>query len=84
MEIDAGLKIHGYEEFDVPFENDNKRIERIISYSNEKLVLVFYVGIEEVVSMKVFNLTKGLTKTTTVFPSLSIGDLPSIIKLLTR
>ena len=84
MEIDAGLKIHGYEEFDVPFENDNKRIERIISYSNEKLVLVFYVGIEEVVSMKVFDLTKGLAKTTTVFPSLSIGDLPSIIKLLSR
>lgn len=84
MEIDAGLKIHGYEEFDIPFENENKRIERIVSYSNEKLVFVFYVGIEDVISMKVFDRTKGLTKTTTFFPSLSIGDLPSIIKLLAR
>ncbi len=81
-EIDAGLKILGYEEFPIPFENDNPRYERIISFRNENIVLVFYVGYEEVVAMKVFDITKGLTKTTTVFPQLGIRDIPAILKLL--
>jgi hypothetical protein len=81
-EIDCGLKISGYENFDLNFVSDNPRHERIACYKKENNILVFYVGYEEVVSMKVFDITKGLTKTTTFFPQLGINDIPAIIKLI--
>lgn len=81
-EIDCGLKVSGYEDFELNFVSDNPRHERIACYKKENNILVFYVGYEQVVSMKVFDITKGLTKTTTFFPSLGISDIPSIIKLI--
>tara|TARA_B100001059_G_scaffold36147_1_gene29259 strand:- start:3428 stop:3748 length:321 start_codon:yes stop_codon:yes gene_type:complete len=81
-EIDCGLKINGYEDFDLNFVTDNPRHERISSYKKDNNILVFYVGCEDIVSMKVFDITKGLTKTTTFFPSIGISDIPSVIKLI--
>lgn len=81
-EIDCGMKISGYEDFNLNFVSDNPRHERISSYKKDTSILVFYVGYEEVVSMKVFDLTKGLTKHTTFFPQLGINDIPAIIKLI--
>ena len=81
-EIDCGLKINGYEDFNLNFVNDNPRHERISSYKKHNNILVFYVGCEDIVSMKVFDITKGLTETTTFFPSLGISDIPSVIKLI--
>ena len=81
-EIDCGLKISGYESFDLNFVSDNLRHERISCYKKDTSILVFYVGYEEVVSMKVFDITKGLTKHTTYFPQLGIRDIPAIIKLI--
>ncbi len=81
-EIDCGMKISGYEDFNLNFVSDNPRHERIACYKKDINILVFYVSYEEVVSMKVFDLTKGLTKHTTFFPQLGINDIPSILKLI--
>ena len=81
LEVDAGLKIHGFEEFDLGFANDNPRVERIVSYKKDNNILTFYIGVEEFVSLKVLDVSKGF-KCTSMFPSISIRDIPAIIKLI--
>ena len=82
LEIDAGLKISGYEPFDIGFESPNGRVERIVSYKKGNNILTFYIGTTDFISFKVFDLTKGLSKTTTQFPSVAIKDIAAIVKLI--
>lgn len=82
LEIEYGMKMLEWEEFSLNFVSDNNRFERTLSFKKDHLILVFYVGVEELVSLKVFDITKGLTKTTTFFPTLGIKDVPSIVKLI--
>ena len=80
-ELDAGLLLIGYEPFDIPFDNDDPRVESIVSYKNEDKVVVFYLRPEDTVGMKIFDMKRGLTKTTANFPSIGINDVRTILTM---
>lgn len=82
LEIEYGMKMTEWEEFSLNFVNDNNRFERTLSFKKDHLILVFYVGVEELVSLKVFDITKNLTRSTTYFPLLGLRDIPAIVKLI--
>lgn len=80
-ELDAGMKLIGYEVFDIPFDNDDPRVERIVSYKNEDKVVVFYLRLEETMGMKIFDMKRGLSKTTANFPSIGLRDTRTILTM---
>lgn len=80
-ELDAGMKLIGYEDFDIDFDNDDARTYEILAYKNETKVVVFYNRPEQTIAMKVFDLTKGLTKTTAHFPMIGISDIRTILTM---
>ena len=79
-ELDCGMKILDYEPLDIEFDND-KRLERIIHYKKDNKVITFYVTPEPTVGMKILSLDNGITKTTSVFHSISIENVPAILKM---
>lgn len=77
-ELHAGMMLLGYEVFDIGYESEDPRIERVVSYRNDEKVLVFYITSYITIGMKVFDMTKGLSGTT-YFPSISVADARTII-----
>ena len=80
-ELDAGLKLIGWENYDIPFENDDVRVERIVSYKKSNKIIVFYLRNEDTFAMKIFNLKRGLSKTTANFTSISLRDVRTILTM---
>lgn len=78
-ELHAGMMLLGYEVFDIGYESEDPRIERVISYRNDEKVLVFYITSYVTIGLKIFNMTKGLSQATTYFPSISVADARTII-----
>ena len=81
-ELDAGLKILGYEPIELDFETD-RRHERITHYQKGSVIITFYISIEDTVSLKLLNLTKGAKKTTSVLHNIAIRDIAAILKVIT-
>lgn len=81
-EIHAGMMLLEYEEFDFSISNDDPRTSTIVAYKNDTRVITFYVRPEATIGLKIFDLTKGLTKATTHFPSIGLSDARTIISKL--
>lgn len=80
-EIDAGMKVLGYEPLEIEFETD-ERLERITHYQLDNIIITFYISHEETVSMKILNLAKGTAKTTRVFHSIAVVDISTVLNVI--
>lgn len=80
-ELDAGMKLLGYEPIELEFETD-RRHERITHYQKSSIIITFYISIEDTVGMKLLNLTNGAERTTSVLHNIAIRDIAAILKVL--
>ncbi len=82
LEIDYGVKLHGWEEFQLNFVSEYPRTERISSYKKDNHILVFYISADITTTIKAFDITRSLSQSTTVFHDIGITDVSAIMKLL--
>lgn len=79
-ELTAGMKLIGYEEFDLTFDDDSNTASA--SFRNDSHVIVAYFQSHDTMDLKITDLTHKIPFRTKVIKSICLRDIPSVLRVI--